>query len=844
MATVWQCNRNPNLGAAENGGGFDSTVAGGVGVDYSQGASPWGNFNNVVVENPAANPASFYFPNAALPANLQGNWLLFWPAGSAQPGDKPARGRIEQVLDTQRLRVTYASWPRNGYYGAFTVRIGGPVSNPVYLIGTAPYPPEDSWNPPFFGYQPGETVWVAGGTYEALGGPAFQLGAKVIGHPEFGQRGAPTLGAARPLLRLRGAPGTNPIYDPRRFRFGDNSEYRNIRFESDPAYPVERWVLGSYSLFVNCSFTPANLYIPPTTVVIDTENPSGVGSLSTGKIFLSAAGSFQAKDVHGRGDASIASGGPTLPALRLAGTGRMLSTSVTGTGALALGPFQFAGGTGRFLAGVVTGVGSLSLAPFRLDGLGYVQGPVASGTGDLALRAIFLDGSGKYKAATYLATGVGAIGPIVAAATGTFIPQAISAVVVTAPSRTAINVMTYRDAIEHLVDFADGLPQEADQRRARGAIQTAYREVAYARKWRYLQTHGRVFLSAPYQTTALTYDATTGVATLASGSWPSWAEDGTLMISGHRALYSVAKRQSATQLLLDSTFRPTESITTAVGATLFRSVYALPEDMWCMEEILDEHHVWGARYIPPAEWVALERQFHASGRPFRWSVIGHPKKIGQMAIALYGYPLRAETLDFLYTRRPRFLRLDGYELYSSAASGTRVQGVDTSGYTVLFSPAIYNPDGSLIIGFVYEAAMAGAILRLSRPGTDDRQPRGFGHKDQWWQQKTIVGQGATEREVVVDSPVVGGFGRHYTISDPVDLAEYLYDAFLRCCEYHFLLKTDPARARFHYEVYRQALLDAMGRDSMVSVPFAVSDTRAWRDPAWQLLTGQVTPSAG
>jgi hypothetical protein len=63
-----------------------------------------------------------------------------------------------------------------------------------------------------------------------------------------------------------------------------------------------------------------------------------------------------------------------------------------------------------------------------------------------------------------------------------------------------VNLLLFRDAIEHLSDYADGLPEGQDQRRARSAILEAYEQVTTDRRWRYYQVHGRIKLDAAYST--------------------------------------------------------------------------------------------------------------------------------------------------------------------------------------------------------------------------------------------------------------------------------------------------------------------------------------------------------
>lgn len=80
-------------------------------------------------------------------------------------------------------------------------------------------------------------------------------------------------------------------------------------------------------------------------------------------------------------------------------------------------------------------------------------------------------------------------------------------------------------------------------------------------EWSFLRPVTTLTVNAPYSTGTVT--VASGVVTLASGTFPSWAADGTFVVSGVQ--YSVSTRDSDTQITLDDT-----SVTAAAG-----SVYQL-----------------------------------------------------------------------------------------------------------------------------------------------------------------------------------------------------------------------------------------------------------------------------
>ena len=62
--------------------------------------------------------------------------------------------------------------------------------------------------------------------------------------------------------------------------------------------------------------------------------------------------------------------------------------------------------------------------------------------------------------------------------------------------------------------------------------------------------------------------------------------------------------------------------------------------------------------------------------------MGAPDLYGAMAVCLEGYPASAESLDFIYTRRPRRLLFDGYDRYSSDDGATTVSAASGTSVTV------------------------------------------------------------------------------------------------------------------------------------------------------------------
>lgn len=92
-----------------------------------------------------------------------------------------------------------------------------------------------------------------------------------------------------------------------------------------------------------------------------------------------------------------------------------------------------------------------------------------------------------------------------------------------------------------------------------------------AHSWSFLRRNATITLQAPYSTG--TVAVASGVVTLTTGTWPSWAADGQLEIDGTD--YEVSTRDSGTQLTLVDT---SLNVTAGETYTLHKDDYDLPDD--------------------------------------------------------------------------------------------------------------------------------------------------------------------------------------------------------------------------------------------------------------------------
>lgn len=383
----------------------------------------------------------------------------------------------------------------------------------------------------------------------------------------------------------------------------------------------------------------------------------------------------------------------------------------------------------------------------------------------------------------------------------------------------ATNLWTYRDAIDHLLDFTDSLPQEAVLNRVRSAVQTAYRDVTADRKWRYFQRHHRVMLEAPRSTGTMSYANSTRIVTLTGSTFPASAACWTLAVDGYTPLYKIASYTDATHVVLDATFNPGEDFTSK-KYTLFRSLYPLPLDFRGIEEINDEQSMWREGFCEsPHEIMVQERHAAYAASQFRWAIIGQPGSPGRMALWLYGYPQGAGSLDFLYHAAARKLVYDGLSLYSSQVSG----------YTLTFplQAAGSEISTSTFAGMTFTADLIDSIVRFGRPGTAD-EPRGESSGNPYYTQLQVTEYDNTAKKLYMRGvlPTPAGTAK-FVISDPIDLPEYLLEAMKVASEYHLLRKTDPAKSKLWDEFYRMARIRAREGDALEPLPRGPGSWYRW-----------------
>ncbi len=362
-------------------------------------------------------------------------------------------------------------------------------------------------------------------------------------------------------------------------------------------------------------------------------------------------------------------------------------------------------------------------------------------------------------------------------------------------------LFTYRDAIEHCVNFAkrrgaklqDGAISRGDVLQS---IAMAYREMPAQRAWSYFQRLTRLQIVAPYDTGTITYDHTGGTyenqLSLAGGTWPTWAANGEVVIADvpHRVKYRI----SGTVLQLDPVLNPGADVDSGTEYRITRNLYALPNDFVQMGTPA-LRSPWGPlQQISPDTWLSYQSIGVPMGTPQCYAIVGDPQSMGNLAVALYPSPLSESVIDIPYTARPRPLAFTGYGSESKGDVTTTAASATVTGEATAFTAAM---EGS-VIRFSANTTTAPTPLDGINPFTEEGRIRAI----------------ASATSLSLVSSASQSLSRvKYLISDPIDFEPGMLEAFLRCCELKVMHVFGLKGYGLAKDVYQEALIQAFEQDS-------------------------------
>jgi hypothetical protein len=369
-----------------------------------------------------------------------------------------------------------------------------------------------------------------------------------------------------------------------------------------------------------------------------------------------------------------------------------------------------------------------------------------------------------------------------------------------------MTLLTYYDAVEHLITSSFGGPQDAEQTDIRTAVQRAYTEISTIRDWNYYQTHGRIRFSTLWHGT-VTYSSSTRQFTLVTGdAFPTNAVLCRMRIDN--TVVKIAQRVSDTVLLCDPVLTPPVDITLPTTALLYQDTFPLPSDFRTLDSPID-HVAWTRFiYVSADQAMKLENANNLAGPPHAWTVIKDPASPG-WAIKVIGYPVENSNLDFTYRRTPRRLRISGHEASSRQGTVT-VNGTAVTG-----------------TGTAFTSGMVGSVMRF---GTSTDSPGGDGSMKPYQSEAVIASvQSATSCTLATSVTATGAL---YLVSDIVEMSPGMFNGFLSCAAY-WLARTRNTKPDNAFAMYQRDLRLAMEGDQLT--PFqqpqrVIFDAMAWRTP--------------
>ncbi len=372
------------------------------------------------------------------------------------------------------------------------------------------------------------------------------------------------------------------------------------------------------------------------------------------------------------------------------------------------------------------------------------------------------------------------------------------------------------------MEHAGGGTTAGDQVKIRQAIIDAYNRVTRERDWAYLLNEHRIQLDVKYTTGTIVYDHTGGTnekeVTLTTGTWPSWAAEGRIVIDS--VVHQVHSRVSDSVITLDATMNPGSDIAAGTTYSLYHTTYPLPENFRKMHDIIEESGWWANYYVHPNEWKQLERATTNQESLFAWTLMFDPDIHSRWVLQVFGSPSEAKTLDFIMLRFARSLWFTGFDT-----------ALDRIG-TITANTASVTGSGT-----AFTANMIGSVLR-TRDTSDHPQAR-TGLKP-WIAQEVITARASVSAitlNAALDTDAAAT--TKYIITDPLDIDRTLVNAFYRCAQWQYDISSNASdgQIRKSLHMYKDELNLAMENADRVMVPDSSRSNR-WsysaRDLMYQL----------
>lgn len=214
----------------------------------------------------------------------------------------------------------------------------------------------------------------------------------------------------------------------------------------------------------------------------------------------------------------------------------------------------------------------------------------------------------------------------------------------------------------------------------RKAIRTAMRGISSEMIWPNYCDYMYLNTNDEYTTGTITYTAATRTVVLTGGSWPSWADLGSLIIDTQHA--RVQKVIDSTTLTIMADDEITADYTGTY--TLYQYRYRLNTNhiIYKIGKIQVDEAGY-CEYMPPSifETDARRRYLSSSGTPRYFTINRDFKNTGQTILSIWPYSTTERRLRFGYVRHPNDIKVWSYEV----GQVTTVAGAAVTGTNTVFS---------------------------------------------------------------------------------------------------------------------------------------------------------------
>lgn len=349
---------------------------------------------------------------------------------------------------------------------------------------------------------------------------------------------------------------------------------------------------------------------------------------------------------------------------------------------------------------------------------------------------------------------------------------------------------TLADLQDRLRAYVGNDPSQSKSTAVIQAAAAAVEHITSRAAWNFYTSIGRVITSIPYSTGTIAVDVTGGayerMVTLTTGTWPTWAAMGTIVIAN--LPYDVLKRISDTVLVLRSNTCPSEDVAAGTSYTLYQWRYDLPTDFAAIQKPMVLLNNTQCQKVSFERLLQQRNQFTNQGTPSAFALMH--SEIGTPQILFWPPPQDAYTCEFEYKRRP------AVPVLVKEQAGTIAL---TSGSAVVTGTAT-----------AFKSSMVGAVLRVSY---DNQEPTAIDGVNPYESEYLIDGYTSTT-SLTLSSPATSTVTkRAYTISSRLDVMDgpmfnYLCQIGRRMLRQNLRINMLPGEG----EDYERAKMEAMSAD--------------------------------